>query len=121
VNYAHEPRTSKLKDDLTQLERDLNELLYHEDVEKVLGPDLVFTLRALLIEPGFGANLRNNLSHGLMSTDQFVDNDSIYSWWLVWRVCCMPMLVRLQREGIQPEVKSQGDDATKSNKSEQDG
>ncbi len=121
VNYAHEPRTSKLKDDLTQPERDLNELLYHEDVEKVLGPDLVFTLRALLSEPGFGANARNNLAHGLMSTDQFVDTDSIYSWWLVWRVCCMPMLVRLQREGLQPEVKPQGDDATDSSKPAQAG
>jgi hypothetical protein len=97
THYAHEPRTSKLKDDFTQPERDLNELLYDEDVEKVLGPDLVFTLRALLTEPGFGANLRNKLAHGLMSTEQFTDADTIYAWWVIWRICFMPMLVRLQR------------------------
>ena len=95
--YANEPRTSKLKDDLTQPERELNELLYREDVEQVLGPDLVFSLRALLIEPGFGANLRNNLAHGLMTTDRFVDSDAVYAWWLVWKICCMPLLVQLQR------------------------
>jgi hypothetical protein len=120
-NYADEPRTSKLKDDLTQPERDLNELLYHDDVEKVLGPDLVFTLRALFIEPGFGANLRNKLSHGLISTDQFVYTDAIYAWWLLWRVCCMPMLVRLQKEGIQAAVEPQGGGMTDSKTPEQAG
>lgn len=97
THYAHEPRTSKLKDDFTQPERDLNELLYDEDVEKVLGPDLVFTLRGLLIEPGFGANLRNNVAHGLMSTDRFVEADAIYAWWVIWRICMMPTLARLQQ------------------------
>jgi len=119
VNYAHEPRTSKLKDDLTQPERDLNELLYHEDVENVLGLDLVFSLQALLIEPGFGANLRNNLAHGLMNADQFVDNDSIYAWWLVWRLCFMPMLARLQKQESQRDPETQGGETTDPNKTEQ--
>lgn len=119
TNYAGEPRTSKLRHDLSQPERDLNELLYHEEVEKVLGPDLVFTLRALLIEPGFGANLRNHLAHGLMSTDLFVDADAIYAWWLVWRICCMPMLVQLQKDGIQPAVEPQEAGATDIKKTEQ--
>lgn len=104
THYAHEPRTSKLKADFTQPERDLNELLYDEDVEKVLGPDLVFTLRALLTEPGFGANLRNNLAHGLMTTDQFIDNDAIYAWWVIWRICMMPTFARLQRPNAAPEA-----------------
>lgn len=97
THYAHEPRTSKLRDDLAQPERGLNELLYDEDVERVLGADLVFSLRALLTEPGFGANLRNNVAHGLMSADQFVEADAIYVWWVMWRICMMPILVRLQQ------------------------
>jgi hypothetical protein len=119
TNYAGEPRTSKLRHDLSQPERDLNELLYHQEVEKVLGPDLVFTLRALLIEPGFGANLRNHLAHGLMSTDLYVDSDAIYAWWLVWRICCMPMLVQLQNEGIQPAAEPQDAGANDTKKTEQ--
>lgn len=118
TRYAGEPRTSKLRDDLSQPERDLNELLYHEDVERVLGPDLVFTLKALLIEPGFGANLRNNLAHGLLSTDQFTDTDAIYAWWVVWRICCMPMLVQLQKEGVHLESKFQGAGAVDSKEPE---
>jgi hypothetical protein len=82
----------------------LNELLYDDDVEKVLGSNLVFTLRALLTEPGFGANLRNNLAHGLMTTDQFVDNDAIYAWWVIWRICMIPTLAQLQRPNAASEA-----------------
>lgn len=119
THYAGDPRTSKLRHDLSQPERDLNELLYHEEVENVLGADLVFTLRALLIEPGFGANIRNNLAHGLMSTDQFVDADAIYAWWLVWRICCMPMLMQLQGERMQPPDETQDSGTSSSQATEQ--
>lgn len=119
THYAGDPRTSKLRQDLSQPERDLNELLYHEEVENVLGADLVFTLRALLIEPGFGANIRNNLAHGLMSTDQFVDADAIYAWWLVWRICCMPMVMQLQGEGMQPPDETPDSDTSSSQATEQ--
>lgn len=119
THYAGDPRTSKLRQDLSQPERDLNELLYNEEVENVLGADLVFTLRALLIEPGFGANIRNNLAHGLMSTDQFVDADAIYAWWLAWRICCMPMLMRLQGGGIQPPAETPNSDTGSSQATEQ--
>jgi hypothetical protein len=104
---------------LSQPERDLNELLYHEEVENVLGADLVFTMRALLIEPGFGANVRNNLAHGLLSTDQFVDAEAIYAWWLVWRICCMPMLMQLQGKEIQPPTETPDSGANNSKATEQ--
>lgn len=93
---AGEPRTSKLKSNLTQPERDLNELLYHDDVKRIVDEDLLFDLQSLMVEPGFGANLRNQIAHGLMDTEQFYADEAVYAWWLIWRICCMPSLIRMQ-------------------------
>ncbi|MBI4661806.1 MAG: DUF4209 domain-containing protein [Verrucomicrobia bacterium] len=105
-NYAGEHRTSKLKNDLTQPERDLNELLYRDDVKRIIGEDLLFDLQSLMIEPGFGANLRNHLAHGLMDTDQFYANEAVYSWWMIWRICCIPQLMQLQEDAAKPNQTS---------------
>jgi hypothetical protein len=109
-HYAGEQRTSKLTDDLTQPERDLNELLYRDDVKRIMGEDLLFDLQSLLVEPGFGANLRNQLAHGLMDTDQFYQDQAIYAWWLIWRVCCVPSLMRMQAKATQADQTHPGDD-----------
>ena len=109
-NYAGERRTSKLKDDLTQPERDLNELLYRDDVKRIMGEDLLFDLQSLLVAPGFGANLRNQLAHGLMDVDQFYADEAVYAWWLVWRICCLPSLMRMQAEATQADKTHPGDD-----------
>lgn len=107
-HFAAEPRTSKLKDDLTQPERDLNELLYRDDVRRIIGEDLLFDLQSLLVEPGFGANLRNQLAHGLMDVDQFYGDEAVYVWWLVWHICCVPNLIRMQKEAARGDLTSTG-------------
>lgn len=95
-NYAGENRTSKLKGDMTQPERDLNELLYRDDVKRIIGDDLSFELQSLMIEPGFGANLRNRFAHGLMDAEQFYSDEAVYAWWTIWRICCLPQIMCLQ-------------------------
>ena len=107
-HYAGEQRTSKLRDDLTQPERDLNELLYRDDVKRIMGEDLLFDLQSLLMEPGFGANLRNQFAHGLMDTDQFYQDQAIYAWWVIWRMCCVPSLMRMQEGAIKPGQTNPG-------------
>lgn len=106
--YAGERRTSKLKDDLTQPERPLNELLYRDDVKRIIGEDLLFDLQSLLVEPGLGSNLRNELSHGLMEIDQFYGDEAIYAWWLIWRLCCFPNLMRMQGEVTKTDQPDHG-------------
>jgi hypothetical protein len=101
-HFAGDPRTSQLRDDLTQPERDLNDLLYHENVRRVLGENLVFDLQSLLVEPGFGSNLRNDLAHGLMDSQQFCADEAIYAWWIIWRICCLPQLAKLQTKAKAP-------------------
>lgn len=111
-NQAGEPRTSKLKGDLTQPERDLNELLYHEGTRAVLGENLLFDLQSLLIEPGFGANLRNELAHGLLESEHFSRDEAIYTWWLLWHFCAMPSIMRLQAQAVNSANTAAGSAAS---------
>jgi hypothetical protein len=59
---------------------DLNRVLHHATLEAVLGSDQVFDLRSLLVSR-FGANLRNNVAHGLVSFETLKGDFSIYLWW----------------------------------------
>lgn len=106
-NFAGEPRTSKLRPNLTQPEQDLNELLYREDVKRILQEDLTFDLQTLLITPGIGANFRNNLAHGLLDCHAFQEDAAIYAWWLIWRICSLPELCRLQEAAVSKPTNSE--------------
>lgn len=55
---------------------------FESDLKNIFTEDLYFNLRALLIEE-YGANLRNNLNHGLMSYGEIENSvSSRYVWWL---------------------------------------
>jgi hypothetical protein len=69
-----------------QKEKDINDLLPSVEVKDVLGEDLVFDLRGILIER-FGHNLRNESAHGLMPEGAFYDASSVYLWWLLLHIC----------------------------------
>lgn len=73
--------TSTLKQGV-QEEKDLNVLLRDPSATDILGTDLLFDLKGLLIER-FGANLRNEVAHGLRGNSEFNRPDCIYLWWLV--------------------------------------
>jgi hypothetical protein len=82
--------TSGLNTDRRQNEFALTVTLFEPHatrLEEVLGPEAVFNLRTLLVEP-LGPNLRNNAMHGLMDDDAFFSRDVVYLWWLVLWLCC---------------------------------
>lgn len=59
---------------------------FETDLKKMFTDDLYFNLRALLIEE-YGANLRNNLNHGLMSYDEIENSvSSRYLWWITMHI-----------------------------------
>ena len=64
-----------------QQERDLNYLLYQEFLDDVLPSDLVFDLKALLVDR-HGANFRNRLAHGLLDPSAFESPIAAYLWWM---------------------------------------
>ena len=52
-------------------------------------------LRTLLVER-FGANLRNDMSHGLVGHDNFYSASVRYLWWLALHLYSFPVLARLK-------------------------
>jgi hypothetical protein len=73
------------RDDGTEEEMSLNQLLECPQAAEVLGKDFVFQLRALLTEKA-GFNLRNLYCHGLL-TDDGVHQDGLFMlWWVLLRM-----------------------------------
>lgn len=66
-------------------ENGLSTLLNHERAEEVLGEDLLFEMRVVFTEPT-GANLRNNVAHGLLDDQSSSSHSSVYAWWMVLRL-----------------------------------
>lgn len=96
---AHGVITSKLESDTTQDERDLGWMLTHPQMAKIFGEGMAFDLRGLLVER-FGLNLRNDLAHGLLAEQQMITPGAVYAWWLVLRLCCIP-IIRAKQEPIK--------------------
>lgn len=78
--------TSTMDASGVQAERDINILLGLPEVQTILGPDMLFDLRGILIDR-FGLNLRNNLAHGLIDGEAFYQPAVAYLWWLILRLC----------------------------------
>ncbi|HCR52806.1 MAG TPA: hypothetical protein DIW27_00220 [Cytophagales bacterium] len=83
---------TRLNDDLTQKEHDLNKLLYEDSVKQVFGEDLVFALRVLLVEE-LGGNYRNRLAHGLLGDNHFYGGWCNYLWAITIRMLWLGRLV----------------------------
>ena len=93
-----EKLTSKYTSERVQDERSLNQMFEEEYslvLSEVLGEDTVYNLRGLLVDR-FGANLRNNLSHGLLFDEQLAGPDSIYFWYISVNVYCRPLIAAIQ-------------------------
>ncbi len=87
---------SGLNKDHIQDEYTLNKILYdyNDELIEILGEDLLFDLKGLLVER-FGSNLRNLVAHGLLETSAFTSRQMIYLWWITLRLCCLPIYSRL--------------------------
>ncbi|MGZ5436798.1 MAG: DUF4209 domain-containing protein, partial [Pyrinomonadaceae bacterium] len=106
---------SSLDDKGVQEEIDLNRTLrsskFTETLSKLLGEDLLFELRSLLVER-FGANLRNDLAHGLLDHDSFYMPASRYFWWLTLHLYSFPVLAKFK---AQNESTSEADSHNSAN------
>ena len=73
--------------DLDGLQREagLSTLVNLPGMETVFGVDLTFEIRALFCDR-FGPNLRNELAHGLLDHGALQSAESIYAWWLIFRL-----------------------------------
>ncbi|HDS1654871.1 TPA: DUF4209 domain-containing protein [Stenotrophomonas maltophilia] len=93
-------------------EKSLNELLTHPDVSRVMSPDLVLELKALLTHKA-GHNLRNRYGHGLIRDDQLAAVGTVVLWWTMLRLVLWPYqeTVLTKEDGRECSTNSQGDGA----------
>jgi hypothetical protein len=97
--------TSGLDSQGVQEEYGLETLLKMPETQAIFGEDLVFDLRGLLIER-YGTNLRNRLAHGLMDSAEIVSLSVLYLWWLVLRLCCIPLVAQVQQDESEKPAES---------------
>ena len=95
VLTQHGVITSGIDSKGIQDEHSLNTTLYLPEMHEIFGEDITFDFQGLLVER-FGYNLRNRMAHGLMSYDAFYSVPVIYLWWLTLRLCCWPILMRIE-------------------------
>ena len=67
----------------------LHEVLNSPDLEQILGRDIIFALKGLLVER-MGSNLRNEICHGLLEHSRFYQPELAYIWWLILYLCLVP-------------------------------
>ncbi|MWV57772.1 DUF4209 domain-containing protein [Rathayibacter sp. VKM Ac-2754] len=75
----------------------LSSLLERPQLIEVLGADHVYEMRALFGGPT-GANLRNEVAHGLLSDGGASSVNSAYAWWFFLRLIYTPYWNRLHPE-----------------------
>jgi hypothetical protein len=72
--------TTMLTDDGIETENTLRTLLGQPEAVLVFGDALVFEWHSLFCDP-IGPNLRNQIAHGLLSTDECTSPFSVAAWW----------------------------------------
>lgn len=83
--------TSGLDNDLIQDEYPLSAIIYWRELIDVLGEDIVFNLRTLLVERQ-GSNLRNLAAHGLMQFNEFYSPRVTFLTWISLRLLLTPIM-----------------------------
>lgn len=92
--------TSGIDSEGVQDEHSLNKTMYLPEMIEIFGEDITFDLQGLLVER-FGANLRNRMAHGLIPYNAFYSVEVCYLWWLVLRLCCLPMIMKIKGSKAQ--------------------
>jgi hypothetical protein len=82
---ARNVKTTTIDSSGIENENGLSALVDAPETQQVFGEDLAFELKALFCDP-FGANLRNELAHGLLSYEACESVFGIYAWWLGLRI-----------------------------------
>lgn len=102
-----------------QNEDSLNELLDKPEAKNLLGEDILFDLKGLLVER-CGSNLRNRMAHGLIGDEEFLSSQISYLWWLTLRLCCLPILSQIKinsADASEVSENGEGDASTPTSES----
>lgn len=90
-------KTTTLSLDGIENENGLSTLMELPQVQKIFGENIAFEIKALFCDP-FGANLRNELAHGLLDHEACYSVHSIYAWWLSLKLVFNPFWNALRKK-----------------------
>ena len=79
-------------------------------LEEILGTNIVQELRVLFVDQN-GADLRNQIAHGLMRHEQFFHHASIYAWWFIFHLTICPVQNRFLKHDESEEDTEDGSEA----------
>ena len=99
-----------------QRELYIYELLPKPEFKQLFGENLTFDLRGLLVEQQ-SSNLRHGMVHGLFDYVAFQSPPSLYLWWLILQLVCLPVLSRLAPKEEALKSDSGSETANKAKKS----
>ena len=82
-----------IRSDMTEESRSLPSMLnnFQNELERILGPAIVFDVDNVFVFEG-GPKIRHSIAHGLISGAECSSADAIYACWLIYRLCCLPLL-----------------------------
>lgn len=83
---AQRADVTSIKEDGTQQNKTLGDLLLLPDAIKLFGNEMCFELRGLLVEES-GWNYRNRLAHGMLDDAHNSGAPAILTWWLALKLC----------------------------------
>lgn len=78
-------KTTNLDQGGIENENGLSALMELAEVARIFGEDITFELKALFCD-AFGANLRNELAHGLLDYTACQSTYSLYAWWFALKL-----------------------------------
>ena len=106
VLTQHGVITSGINSEGIQDERNLKYTLDLSEMNEIFGEDITFDLQGLLVER-FGYNLRNLMAHGLILYNAFYSIPVIYLWWLILRLCCLPILMKIEENQTKDKMDNE--------------
>ncbi len=106
---------TKRRDDATEEDRSLDAIIanHRSDLLEMMGEPLLDELNRIFnLQPG--PTLRHDVAHGQLSEGQCYSADVIYACWLLYRVCCLPLLTRWDDSYVPAmRSRSRGGSATR--------
>lgn len=101
VLEAHGIHVATLKEDTTESLKIWGGILDIPKAVEIFGESVIFEIKGLLVDPR-GYNLRNELAHGMLRTNQFYTSAGLNAWWLMLRLCMEPVINRFQGHAKGP-------------------
>lgn len=102
----HSVVVSSLDHKSSQREFDLNKILHLKELEEIFHKDTITVFRAIFTEQA-GLNLRNELSHGMITTGRCFSYSSVFAWWVIVWLVLHPVANEILLRARSPDSPSQ--------------